>query len=192
VLQAFRQCVNQPGTIFSTDTWLLPKLERMRQLMHEPITDDEAAAMVDVLYQRREMRSLIEWLEDEPVSWTGHFIRAAFRAEEVHRQRQEELRKLDEDWEKGITPLNDFAANVGTPEPEEDAQRRAELLRDAKAEHLPGARPCPSCGTPPEYLEWFQYSSPPSTWENLCGRGGWKTRCRFCLREVDLFVELLN
>jgi hypothetical protein len=191
-LRALRECVNQPGTIFSTDFWLLPKLERLRQLLHEPITGDEAAAIVDVLYQRREMRSLIEWLEDEPVSWRGHFIRAAFRAEEVQRQRQEELRKLDEEWEKGITPLNSPDVGPGMPDPEEEARRRAELLTDAKARHLPKAVPCPSCRTPPEHLEWFWYSSPPSTWENLCGRAGWKTRCRFCLREVNFFIELLN
>jgi hypothetical protein len=35
-LNAFRENVNQPGTIFSTDHWLLPKLDQLRQLLTDP------------------------------------------------------------------------------------------------------------------------------------------------------------
>src|SRR4051794_2809116 len=39
------ESVNRPGTMFSTDRWLLPRLERLRNLLHDPITDEEAAAL---------------------------------------------------------------------------------------------------------------------------------------------------
>jgi len=40
-LTAFREGVNQKGTTFSTDHWLLPKLDQLRQLLTDPITEDE-------------------------------------------------------------------------------------------------------------------------------------------------------
>jgi hypothetical protein len=68
-LTAFRGTVNQPGTIFSTDHWLLPKLDQLRRLLTDPITQDEAQALLDILHQRHWMRDLLEWLESRPVGW---------------------------------------------------------------------------------------------------------------------------
>jgi hypothetical protein len=31
-----------------------------------------------------------------------------------------------------------------------------------------------------------------STWVNLCGRAGWKTRCRICRQEIDFFITIMN
>jgi hypothetical protein len=78
-LNAFRENVNQPGTIFSTDHWLLPKLDQLRQLLTDPITHDEARGLLDVLRQRHWMRDLIEWLESRPVSWGDFFTYRANR-----------------------------------------------------------------------------------------------------------------
>jgi hypothetical protein len=39
-LTAFRESVNQPDTIFSTDHWLLPKLDQLRGLLTDPIMQD--------------------------------------------------------------------------------------------------------------------------------------------------------
>ena len=72
-LRAFHESVNQPGTIFSRDHWLMPKFERLRRLLSEPITEDQATALLDVLYQRHWMADLIEWLESPPVSWALFF-----------------------------------------------------------------------------------------------------------------------
>ena len=68
-LTTFRAKVNQPSTIFSTDHWLLPKLHRLRRSLTDPITQDEAQALLDVLHQRHSMRDLIEWLESRAVRW---------------------------------------------------------------------------------------------------------------------------
>ena len=68
-----------------------------------------------------------------------------------------------------------------------DAQ---EMLAEAQERFMSVAKSCPRCGTPPEHLIWSQYSSLPSTWANLCGRAGWRTKCRFCEQEVDCFVTM--
>ena len=47
VVRAFSEFVNQPGTTFSTPSWHLPKLERLTKLLHDPISGDEAAALLD-------------------------------------------------------------------------------------------------------------------------------------------------
>ena len=55
----FRAHVNHRDTIFSSDHWLLPKLDVIRQAFGDPITADEAEALSDVLYGRRWMGDLL-------------------------------------------------------------------------------------------------------------------------------------
>ena len=70
-LDIFRASVNQPGNMFSRDHWLMPKLERLRRLLSDPVSADQATALVDVLYQRKWMADLLEWLEEGPeIPWT--------------------------------------------------------------------------------------------------------------------------
>jgi hypothetical protein len=94
-LQVFHQSVNQPGTIFSRDHWLLPKFERLRRLLNDPVTGDQAAALLDVLYQRRWMCDLIEWLKEAPeVSWADFF---------AWRERRNMVRSIEQSEEMGIS-----------------------------------------------------------------------------------------
>jgi hypothetical protein len=98
-LQAFREGVNRPDTIFSTDHWLLPKLEQLKTLLSDPITEGEATALLDVLHQRHWIADLLEWIETRPVAWTEFFEyrkmarqeQALMRAEERKRRRTAEL-----------------------------------------------------------------------------------------------------
>jgi hypothetical protein len=70
-LEHFRHSVNRPDTIFSTNHWLIPKLEQLRTLLSDPVTKDHAQALDDVLYGRCQMRELIEWLESAlGLSWS--------------------------------------------------------------------------------------------------------------------------
>ena len=59
-LRAFSDSVNRPDTMFSTECWLLPRLERLKKLLHDPITADEAAALLDVLHEQRRMKDILE------------------------------------------------------------------------------------------------------------------------------------
>lgn len=53
-------------------------------------------------------------------------------------------------------------------------------------------RNCPICGSKSESLTWIQFSSPASTWENLCGRSGPLSICQKCKIPVEFVVELMN
>jgi len=45
-VRAFHESVNKPGTMFSTENWIQPKLSRLRALLADPISDDQAQAFV--------------------------------------------------------------------------------------------------------------------------------------------------
>ncbi len=146
-LTAFRERVNQPGTIFSTDHWLLPKLDQLRQLLTNPITQEEAEALLDVLYQRHWMADLIAWLESRrPVNWADFFIYRENLAKEELRKRADERDRrraagLDPDFNFKLFPdeyfpkISDICPDCGsshwkpiayglpTEDTEEDARR---------------------------------------------------------------------
>lgn len=93
VLRTFSELVKRPGTMFSTERWLQPRLERLAKLLYDAITDNETAAPLDVLHEQRRMSDLLEWLEGEPISWSDFFGRRNFLEEEAERRRREDLRK---------------------------------------------------------------------------------------------------
>ena len=100
-LAAFRESVNQPGTIFSTDHWLLPKLHHLQHLLTEPITEEEAEALLDVLHQRHWMADLFEWLEKRPVRWNEFFTyRKEMHKEELRKRAEERKRRHDAQGER--------------------------------------------------------------------------------------------
>lgn len=72
-LEHFRRSVNRTDTMFSTDHWLMPKLEQLRTLLSDSLTKDQAQALDDVLHSRRFMKDLIDWLESPPMSWADFF-----------------------------------------------------------------------------------------------------------------------
>lgn len=67
--------------MFSTEHWLPPKLDQLKRLLTDPLTDDEAQALLDVLYQRHWMRDLVEWLE-KPPGTLGGFLRMSGESQE--------------------------------------------------------------------------------------------------------------
>ena len=140
----------------------------MRALLHDPITGDEAYALNDVVHRRHKYCDMIAWLSNEPVSWNGYFMREAFREEEADRLNTEYWRKKSEEKPQD---------SVCTAE---EAECRRQYLAGAKAEYMKFASPCPNCGTPPEFLEWYLHG------------GALLTRCRFCLQQVNEFTLMLG
>jgi hypothetical protein len=73
----FRENVNRPNTIFSTDDWLGPKLTELRRLLRDPLDGGQAQALIDVLHRNRigkleeesRMEDLFVWLADPQVPW---------------------------------------------------------------------------------------------------------------------------
>lgn len=182
-LNRFRSAVNRPDTMFSTDRWLLPNLVVLAQLLHDPITQDEANALLDVLYERRRMSDLLEWLKEMPTTWANFFTYREFKRKEAERVELERYKVLDERWARR-------KRNRTLTRAEQEAIARS--AAEAKSYYLHRAHPCPRCGTPPEHLEWYAYCSPPSSWKRLMGRAGWRTRCKFCLQEIDFFCGVMS
>ncbi len=168
-LTAFRESVNQKGTIFSTDHWLLPKLEQLQQLLTEPITQEEAEALLDVRYQRHFLEELIEWLErGRPVSWENFFTyRANLKQEELRKRADERERRraaglhpyfdtkifADECFPKisdvcpdcGSSDWKPIAYGLPTEDTEEDARRGHVVLGGCTIELGDPTRYCPAC-----------------------------------------------
>jgi hypothetical protein len=179
-LRIYAASVNKDDTLFTFLPTLPAKLAQMRELLHDPITVDETCALNDVLYRRRKYVDMIAWLQDEPVTWDGYFVRERFRAEEADRKLTKYLQREDEDRKKGI---GKYASKLS---PEKNARQIAR----AKSHYLRFAHPCPQCSTPAEFLEWSRWSSPPSDWRHISS--GWQTHCTFCLEKVDSFIGLMG
>lgn len=112
-LTAFRESVNQPDTVFGPDHWLLPKLDQLQRLLSEPITQEQAGALLNVLYQRHFLEELIEWLESRRFeSWADFFIYQNNLKQENLRKRAEEVQKRADERERrraaGLDPYFDF------------------------------------------------------------------------------------
>jgi hypothetical protein len=92
-LTAFRENVNQPGTMSRHEDVLLTDLDHLQQLLSEPITQDEAEAMLDVLHRRHWMEELIDWLENRPPAWQNFLTDRSRMREELRREHLEEHRR---------------------------------------------------------------------------------------------------
>jgi hypothetical protein len=145
-LAAFRKSVNQPDTIFSTDHWLLPKLEQLRDLLEDPITQDQAKALLDVLHQRHWMADLIEWLENGSLDWESFFtVRSSLKQEAIRKRAEErKLKRVQglepypgwrEDHDEFFPQISDRCPDCGSSEwkpiayglPAEDTREDARL-----------------------------------------------------------------
>ena len=51
---------------------------------------------------------------------------------------------------------------------------------------------CPCCGCSYEKLTWFEFSSPPWTWQNLCGVRGLMSVCDHCHVQVEFIRQMVN
>jgi hypothetical protein len=182
-LRIYQSSVRDPVIVFYPDE--LPKrLAHMREYLHDPVTEDEAVALNDVIRRRRTWSVLMPWLKEQAVSWKDHCESDAFRTDEADRLLAEYLHDEDEKWAKGLPSATPFRWVDSEFTQEELAERNVEH-EWLKAFHLKKAKPCPRCGTPPEQLEWFYYCDPPSSWRDYST--GWKTRCGICLQEVQFF-----
>lgn len=141
------------------------RLRALRRLLSDPVTAEQARALADVMKLRRTVSDLIRWLESPVVTWENF---------PLYQKHQPEFR-----------PEEPEPVLYSPRLPPGELERIREEYRAASIkDHLPNASPCPRCGTPPEYLEWYPWSPPK---ECPSGYMGWKTRCRFCLTEVDFF-----
>ncbi len=93
-LTAFRESVNHLSPPRALGQCLVLNLDHIEQLLSEPITQDEAQALLDVLYKRRWMEELLRWLSDRPVTWEDFPTYEANLREEAKRKWAEDRERF--------------------------------------------------------------------------------------------------
>lgn len=185
-LENFRERCNKPETLFITDKWFTPRRERLLELLSDPISDEQAKALLDALHQRAHLDAVIEWLSLTTKGWFGS---KPVRWEQYPKRNREAAMGVPIPWEdvdrcRWDTALQENRkrqVNEDTGEPVFDLDR----LREA-------ARPCPECGDRFDELVCFYYSTPSWTWQKMCGRAGWLVVCDRCHLQVQFFLHVMN
>ncbi len=118
-IASFIATCNQPGTMFITDRWVAPRMEKLRSLLPATITDEQASVLRELAKEETGFDSVFAWLEspDSP-TWEAY-------CDNLVRQREEQKARR---MEEGIFPWPDV----------EESRR----VRDMKVSVMPhGADP---------------------------------------------------
>lgn len=170
-LAAFLAACNQPDTMFITDRWIKPKLERLQPLLSDPISDSQAVALRELAAEKTRFDDVFDWLERCPaMSWPDYWLL----------REKEEVQRRQKMMEEGILPWTDVEASRTN----EDLQRAAR-----ETNTMPAGRTCLRCHQP---LTWLYFQSPAWTWAKLCGRAGWLGVCDPCHLQIDFVLCVMN
>jgi hypothetical protein len=173
-LAAFVAACRRPDTLFITERWFAPRREKLLARLSDPITQDEAHVLHEVLWERLSFNAVFDWLDEKPVSWEDYHRIQAGMAEHSRSRVMVE----------GIFPWSEV----------ESSRADVELQRRAKEEAASDAMVfqlilCPCCNRP---VTWIYFSSPSWTWEKHCGRAGWLGICDPCRMQVDFSLVVMN
>lgn len=171
--QAFARFVaacNRADTLFITSAWFAPRAKRLRRCLSEPISEDEALVLRELLWEHVRFDDAFDWLGRRPITWAEYLVEKSAEAE----------RQANRTMEQGIFPWADV-----------DVSRADTELQNAALQESPHTHDgaCPRCQRP---LNWIYFSSPPWTWEQLCGRAGWLSLCDPCHLQVKFDLVLMN
>lgn len=188
---AFEAACNQgPDRLFITDSWFASFRSRLQSALPPSLSEVLVAALKDALYKRRPLQTVVDFVEQQPMTWDE------FTRWEADRNHQLHLAQA----KQGFFPWADVKASAK----DETLQRTHESRNQSQApamltfagvsevELRARARNCPGCDRPESELTWLYFSSPAWTWRRLCGRAGWLVLCRPCHLQVDFFLERMN
>ena len=89
---------NKPATLFITDKWIAPRLERLMRLLSDPITDEQARALRDAAMKRLRLDDVIEWLELGTMSLADYVRMTALISAEVKQVEKNRQKERHEEW----------------------------------------------------------------------------------------------
>ncbi len=195
-LEIFLSSCNKRDTVFITEQWIGPRLARLRQLLADPISKEEAQAMRDTVMKNGRLDDMIEWLAGRQLSWPAFNNGKKWLREEEQRLREEEREKRFEQLEKEAKEEEESLRKRGIAywqsQMSDEKLQSAHPPDSSKAQYLSTAQACARCGAKPEQLVWFWFSTPAITWARLFGRAGWMTACPKCNIQIDFFVVMMN
>ncbi len=64
-LELFLKACNKRDTLFITDVWITPRLEQLKKLLSDPITEEQAIGLKNAVLKRIKIDDLIQWLNDQ-------------------------------------------------------------------------------------------------------------------------------
>jgi hypothetical protein len=168
-------CNRDADRLFITEGWFAPFAERLSAALPPALSSVVVEALRDALYKRRSLADVVDFVEQQPMTWP--------RFEEWRAERNRQAH--------AALALNGFFPWEDVDASERDA--------DLQMQHRQAARgigtdllPCPGCGTSAADLTWIYFFSPPWTWERLCGRAGWIAVCKPCRMQVNFTCTLMN
>lgn len=179
-----------PDTLFITDEWIAPRFQKLRTLLSDPITYDQAEALNDAILKQAKLDDVIEWLAESALSWRVFHKHKREATSELKRLRSEEQRL---EYQRKFAAAQ-MAWKTKANTPWEAALRDLEFQARhdsaaAKQKYGGSAQPCPQCKSID--LAWFYFVTPPPPYEHqwIHGFAGWETACQKCNIEVDFFPE---
>jgi hypothetical protein len=171
-------CNHSANVLFITESWFAPFKRRLLIALPPALTEALVDALRDALYKRRKLETVVEFIEQQPMTWEQ------FAAWRVEREKAARLRRA----EIGFFPWDDVIA----AEQDKALQRAHTAMWEGVPLQDPQDDPdaaCPRCRGP---LTAIYFVSPARTWEQLCGRAGWLFVCKPCHLQVDFFMEYMN
>lgn len=180
---AFTAACNRDATVlFITESWVASFKDRLRTALPPALTDPLVAALRDALYKRRHLAAVVEFIEQQPMTWVQYDLACEDRYREADLER---ARTGYFSWEEVIASEDNAALQrAHAPSGEKAVPADAAMRTNARA--------CPQCCRPASELDWIYFSSPAWTWKKLCGRAGWLVVCKPCHLQVAFFLQLMN
>jgi hypothetical protein len=101
-IELLRGACNKPDTMFITDRWLEPRLERLRAGLADPITADQAQALLDAILKQCPFKDVLDWLGGDPILWRDYQARKTLLEKAAKRAKAEETRRrwANCDWDE--------------------------------------------------------------------------------------------
>lgn len=175
--------------LFITDSWFAPFRARLLAALPPRLDVTVLEALRDAVYKRHRLEIVIDFVEQQPMTWEEFGVWKARRDRAVHLEQAQ----------RGFFPWSDVEASAADEQLQaqhhSQGQRSAPAILSLGSSSGPGdraARDCPGCGRPSSELNWIYFSSPAWTWQQLCGRAGWMTVCWPCHLQVDFFLSVMN
>ena len=85
-LRTFVAACNQPDTLYINERWFAPRRQQLLSLLSDPITEDEAFVLREILRRRLPFEVVFDWLTEKPVPW-NEYLRVKTEMREYHVQR---------------------------------------------------------------------------------------------------------
>ena len=141
-LEVFVAACNKIDTLFITDSWFASRDAKLRQLLSDPITGEQAEALLDAVLKRQRL----DYLLDHVIEWLEHTCDMSWRKFTEHKEQLDAVERMYQE--------------------EDLLQKHIEWLEELKAMPRPT---CPTGGrSRTRWLTWrYGTGAAPPGWRRL-------------------------